>query len=329
MTLETPDPGDPGLAADEPHADVRRVMEQRESFRPLPLPTLGARGARLLTKLGQWFQDGDPPPVGAATDLPVPGPADDVPVRRYRPRGSGPFPTVVCYHGGGWVLGDLDTHDRFCRHLTVESGCEVVSVDYRRAPEHPFPAAVEDAYAALEWAGAGPDALEPDGTLAVVGDSAGGNLAAVAALMADERDGPALDYQVLVYPVVATDEDDPSMKHTGYVLEAGDLAWFDDCYYGSDLHHRNPYADPMQACDLSGVAPATVLTAGFDPLRDGGLAYARRLESDDVPVRVRNYPEMVHGFVTMLSESEDVDRAHEAVATIGSDLRRASGLESE
>jgi acetyl esterase len=329
MDTETPEPGDPSLAAEEPHPDVMRVMEARESFRPLALPTVGARGARVLTKVGQWLQDADPPSVDGTADISIPGSTVAVPARRYRPHRAGPFPTVVYYHGGGYVLGDLDTHDLVCRHLTVESGCEVVSVDYRRAPEHPFPAAVEDAYAALEWAGSRPAILDADGTLAVVGDSAGGALAAVATLLANERDGPRPDHQVLVYPDVATDEDQASMDHLGYVLAAEDLSWFHDCYFGSDLHRRNPYADPMQACDLSGLPPTTVITAGLDPLRDGGLAYARRLESAGVSVRVRNYPEMVHGFFTMLSDSEDVDRAHEAVATVGSGLRRAFDLDSQ
>jgi|GEM_PF-136285 len=325
------------LAATEPHPDVQRVMAQREKFRPLALSTLGARGTRLLVRVGQWFQDADPPAVGATADLSIPGPDGEIDVRTYRPAGAGPFPTVVTFHGGGYVFGGIDSHDLFCRHLTVESDCEVVSVDYRLAPEHPFPAAVEDANAAVEWAASGPAALacggrgDGDGTgtpLAVAGDSAGGGLAAVVSLMAAERDGPEIDYQALVYPAVGTREDQPSMReHAGLILTEDDLRWFQDCYYGSDVHLRNPYADPSRACDLSGVAPATVVTAGFDPLRDGGVAYARQLVADGVSVRFRNYPEMVHGFATMLSETEDVDRAAEAVAAIGADLRTAFDLD--
>ncbi|WP_415383236.1 alpha/beta hydrolase [Halosimplex sp. TS25] len=285
---------------------------------------MGARGIRLLEKLGTWLQSGDPPAVGAVADLSISGSDGDIDVRRYRPDTAGPYPTVVFYHGGGFVLGNLDTHDHLCRLLTVESDCEVVSVDYRLAPEHPFPAAVEDAYAALEWAADDPAVLDRDGGLAVAGDSAGGNLAAVAALMAAERGGPGLDYQALVYPAVGTREDQPSMQeYAGYVLSEADMRWFDRCYYGSEVHQRNPYADPTRACDLSGVPPATVVTAGFDPLRDGGISYARKLVGDGVSVRFRNYPSMVHGFVGMLSESEGVERAHEAVEAIGEDLRVA------
>ncbi|QLH84468.1 alpha/beta hydrolase [Halosimplex pelagicum] len=329
LRAETGDDGDgPRLAADEPHPDVQSVLHSRRWLRSVGMSTIGARGVRLLAKLGLWLQDADPPAVGDATDLTIPGPDGEVPARRYRPIGAGPYPTVVFYHGGGFVLGNLDSHDLLCRHLTAASGCEVVAVDYRLAPEHPFPAAVEDAYAALEWAAADPDVLDPDGGLAVAGDSAGGNLAAVAALMAAERDGPDLDYQSLVYPAVGTREEQDSMQeYTGYVLSEDDIRWFDRCYYGSEIHRRNPYADPSRACDLSGVPPATVVTAGFDPLRDGGIAYARRLVGDGVSVRFRNYPDMVHGFVGMLSEDEDVARAHEAVADIAADLRRALGAD--
>ncbi|WP_206425171.1 alpha/beta hydrolase [Halosimplex salinum] len=312
----------PRLATNEPHPDVQSVMRSRERLRPVSLPTMGARGVRLLAKLGLWLQDADPPAVGATTDLTIPGPDGDIGVRRYRPEGPGPYPTVVFYHGGGFVIGNLETHDLLCRHLTVESGCEVVAVDYRLAPEHPFPAAVEDAYAALEWAADNPPVLDSDGGLAVAGDSAGGNLAAVVSLIAAERDGPDLDYQSLIYPAVGSREDHESMReYTGYVLDEDTIRWFDECYYGSPVHRRNPYADPTRACDLSGVPPATIVTAGFDPLRDGGIAYARRLVGDGVSVRFRNYPDMVHGFVGMLSESEDVERAHEAVEAIGEDLR--------
>ncbi|MFC7140066.1 alpha/beta hydrolase [Halosimplex aquaticum] len=316
----------PRLAADEPHPDVQSVMDSRRWLQSVSMSTLGARGIRLLTKVGTWLQREDPPAVGDATDLTIQGPDGELDVRRYRPEAAGPYPTVVFYHGGGFVLGSLDTHDLLCRHLTIESGCEVVSVDYRLAPEHPFPAAVEDAYAALEWAADDPAVLDRDGHLAVAGDSAGGNLAAVVSLMAAERVGPGLDYQTLVYPAVGTREDQASMReYAGYVLSEDDMRWFDRCYYGSEIHRRNPYADPTRACDLSGVPPATVVTAGFDPLRDGGIAYARRLVGDGVSVRFRNYPSMVHGFVGMLSESEDVDRAHEAVEAIGEDLRVALG----
>jgi acetyl esterase len=318
-----PEPGDPSLEADEPHPDVQRVMADRERLRPLPIHRMGARGVRLLTKFGMWLADADPPAVATA-DFEIPGPAGSIPVRRYRPSGAGPFPTVVFFHGGGFVLGSLDTHDLLCRYLAVRSDCEVVSVEYRLAPEHPFPAAVEDAYAAVEWAADEPGELDGDGRLVVAGDSAGGNLAAVTSLLATENAGPAIDHQLLVYPAVAMGREYPSVRdHAGHVLEAADMEWFNDCYFGSDLTLRNPCADPMEACDLSGLPPGTVVTAGFDPLRDGGVAYARRLDDEGVPVRLRNYPDMVHGFLGMLSDSEDVDTAHGALVELADDLRNA------
>jgi acetyl esterase len=200
----------------------------------------------------------------------------------------------------------------------------VLAVDYRLAPEHPFPAAVEDAYAATEWAAANSDRLAGDGQLAIVGDSAGGTLAAVTALRAVEQDGPGIDYQALIYPATGVDESQDSVKgHSGMVLDREDLEWIQDQYYRSTVHERNPYADPSNACDISGVAPATIITAGFDPLRDGGQAYAEKLRNDDVPVTYRNYEDMIHGFASQL---DSIDRAGEAVDALGEDLRGAFGL---
>jgi acetyl esterase len=267
-----------------------------------------------------WVRNRNPPSVGATVDRTIPGPAGGIDARLYLPDADRPFPTVVFFHGGGFVLGSLETHDWLCRQLTRESGCAVLSIDYRLAPEHPFPAAVEDAYAAVEWAAANPDAVHGTGEIAVAGDSAGGNLAAVAALMAAERDGPGIAHQALVYPGVGVRTDQPSAReNAGVVLSEADLDWFGRCYYVNDVHRRNPYADPTNAADLSGVAPATVLTAGFDPLRDGGTAYAEQLVRDGVPTRYENYDDMVHGFLTL----RDVDRAHEAIEGVAADLADA------
>jgi acetyl esterase len=267
-----------------------------------------------------WVQNRNPPSVEETLDRTIPGPDGDLDVRLYLPHSEHPVPTVVFFHGGGFVLGSIATHDWLCRHLTRESGCCVLSVDYRLAPEHQFPAAVEDAYAAVEWVASNPGAVSGTGELAVAGDSAGGTLAAVTALMTAERDGPTLDYQALLYPSVGVEPDQPSVKeHTGIVLSESDLEWFGECYYGSDIHRRNPYADPTNACDLSGVPPATVVTAGFDPLRDGGKRYAERLVHDGVDTRYENYEAMVHGFATL----RDVDRAHDVIYTLGSDLGNA------
>lgn len=290
-----------------------------------PIHQHGAEGAREIT--AEMRPDVDGPPVGAVSDRSVPG-FDDGPavgVRVYRPETDEPVPTVVFLHGGGFVLGDLESHDVLCRHVVRESGCAVVAVDYRRAPEHPFPAAVEDAYAATEWAAANPGEVGGDGRLAVMGDSAGGNLAAAVSLMARDWEGPEIDYQVLVYPAVSpsTDWQSHGKNAEGYYLEGADMAWFEDCYFGSRVNHANPYAFPLVAADHADLPPATVVTTGFDPLRDEGVAYANALRDVGVRVEHRNYDDVIHGFVTMLAGPTNLQAAHDAVAEIGDDLQTA------
>jgi len=311
------------MQADEIDPQARAAL-RRQQWLPLPHSRPGLKLLRLLSRGVTWVRNRELPAVAGVEDLTLPGPGGDLDARLYLPEGTGPFPTVVFFHGGGFVFGSVATHEWLCRHLTRESGCGVLSVDYRLAPEHPFPAAVEDASAAVQWAATHADAVSGTGRLAVAGDSAGGALAAVAALMAAERDGPDLDYQALVYPGVGVDPDQPSVReHAGTVLSEADLEFFRDCYFGSDVHRRNPYADPTNAADVSGVAPATVVTAGFDPLRDGGRAYAEQLIGDGVHTRYVNYEAMVHGFMTLRA----VDRAREAIADVGGDLAGALGVE--
>jgi len=224
-------------------------------------------------------------------------------------------------------VGDLDSHDRPCRELTNATGCLVVSVDYRLAPEHPFPAAVEDCVAATRWLGEHAGELDGDPErLAVAGDSAGANLAAVVALEARDRGAPEVAHQALVYPVVDDEVYDSSVENAeGYGLEADVGRWFDECYVGSEVHRANPYLYPMKACDHSGLPPATVLTAEFDPLRDEGIAYAERLSSAGVRVTRRTYEGMIHGFFSMLQEPFDLDAAHDAMALIADDLETSFG----
>jgi acetyl esterase len=327
---------DASAARIDPQA--KRVAD-RQSRLPLPRGRYALKLLRRLSRPVSRFQNRNAPPVGATASVTVPraavgerrrvtggrGAPPDLDARLYLPDGDPPFPTVVYFHGGGFVLGNVETHDLLCRRLTRASGCAVCSVEYRLAPEHPFPAAVEDAYAAVEWAAESPDRLRGTGEVAVAGDSAGGNLAAVTALMAAERDGPDVAHQALLYPGIGIRPDQESMReHDGVVLSVDDIEWFADCYYGSDVHRRNPYGDPIRADDLSGVAPATVVTAGFDPLRDGGRAYAERLVADGVATRYENYPAMVHGFMTM----REVDRAREAAAAVGADLAGALGADA-
>ncbi|MCU4741536.1 alpha/beta hydrolase [Natronoglomus mannanivorans] len=309
------------MHADQIDPQAREAVERQDRF-PLPHSRRGVKLLRLVTRPAMWLQNRNPPGVGATVDRTIPGPAGEIDARLYLPDADGPFPTIVFFHGGGFVLGSLETHDWLCRHLTRESGCAVLSIDYRLAPEHPFPAAVEDASAAVEWAAGNPDAIYGTGEIAVAGDSAGGNLAAVSALMAAERDGPEIARQTLLYPAVGIEVDQQSVReHTGIVLSEADMEWFDHCYYRNEIHKRNPYADPTNAADVSGVAPATVVTAGFDPLRDGGKAYAEQLVRNGVPTRYENYDDMVHGFMTL----RDVDRALEAIADVADDLADALG----
>ena len=260
--------------------------------------------------------------VGAVTDIA----AGDVSARVYRPRGRGPFPVVMMFHGGGWVIGDLDTADCQSREICRGVGALVVSVDYRLAPEHPFPAAAEDCYAATTWAAANAGAYDGDpGSLAVAGDSAGGNLAAVVAQMARDRGGPALAFQLLVYPVTdGVNFDTPSYRDNadGYLLTAEAMHWFWDHYAPAQEDRRSPYASPRLAGDLSGLPPALVMTAEFDPLRDEGEAYATALAKAGVDARSIRYDGFIHGF---FAHTRTIGDARAAMSDACAALRAAFG----
>ncbi|WP_254538073.1 alpha/beta hydrolase [Halomarina litorea] len=280
------------------------------------------------------FSGGAGPPVELVRNLSVPGPDGDIPIRVYRPEGDEPHPVLVYYHGGGWVLGTLDSVESVCRELADRTGCVVVSVDYRLAPEHPFPAAVDDAYAALEWTAANAPSLGGDPTrIGVAGTSAGGNLAAAMALRVRTVNGEAswtgcrregsnrptstvdLAYQLLLYPITDHAFDRPSYEECeGHLLSSADMEWFWTQYLRSPVDGHNPFASPLRAPDLSGVAPATVVTAGYDPLRDEGRAYADRLAAADVPVDHEHYPSMCHGFLSLTDEVDVADRAMDTIA---------------
>ena len=232
----------------------------------------------------------------------IPGPAGDIPVRVYTPAGGGPFPVLVYFHGGGWVIGDLDSHDAVCRTIAHDVPALVVAVHYRRAPEDKFPAAAEDCYAATHWVAEHATELGGDpARVGIGGDSAGGNLSAVVALMARERGGPRLTFQALVYPATDATMDSPSHRENGegYFLDAAAMEWFWGHYLPSAAERTNPLVSPLRAADLHGLPPALVITAEFDPLRDEGEAYAARLRAAGVPVAVTRYPGMVHGFFQM------------------------------
>jgi acetyl esterase len=311
------------MKADEPHPQIQSILELIEEADVLPLAQYPVEEARAVA--AELRGEGDGPPLGDVSDRSIPGPAGELPTRIYRPVSDGPHPALVYFHGGGWVIGGIGSHDLLCRPLADEADVVVVSVDYRLAPEHPFPAAVEDAYAATEWVAEHADEIGGDGRLAVAGDSAGGNLAAIVSLMGRDRDGPAIDHHGLIYPSTSPGEDWPSRAENaeGYFLTETDMDWFFGHYLDSDVHARNPYAFPMGACDLSGLPPATVQTAGFDPLRDEGVAYAERLEDAGVTVSHHHYDDAIHGFVTMLAEPARVDRAFEAIDDLAGDLEES------
>ncbi len=248
---------------------------------------------------------GEPEQLADVSDRKVPGPAGDIPVRVYRPdTGSGAAqPAVVYIHGGGWVIGDIEVADKPCRALANATGATVVSVGYRKGPEHRFPAAPDDCYAATSWVAANAAELGIDPSrIAVAGDSAGGNLAAVVTQMAKERGGPALCYQLLIYPATDAGGEYGSRVENGegYLLTKSAMDWFYGHYLNSPSDVENPLVSPLRAADLSGLPPATVITCGFDPLRDEGDAYAEKLAAAGVPVDHQTNPSMIHGFWWMM-----------------------------
>jgi acetyl esterase len=295
-----------------------------KSGRP-PYHQLSPKDARQLFRETRPASTPPAPEIGAVSDLR----ADHVPFRLYRPKGmsaSTPLPALIFFHGGGWVIGDLETHDVLCRQLTAAAGISVVNVDYRLAPEHRYPAAVEDAWAAVRWVERHAAELAIDPTrLAVGGDSAGGNLAAVVALLARDHGGPSLALQVLTYPVTDVAAESPSYAEfaDGFLLTRDSMRWFIEHYVPERKDRLDWRASPLRAASVAGVAPALVVTAGFDPLRDEGEAYARRLREAGVRVDTICYGGMIHGFAPM---GRLIESGNRAVAHAAASLRQAFAL---
>ncbi|MFC5366479.1 alpha/beta hydrolase [Salinirubrum litoreum] len=290
--------------------------------------TLSVESARRIE--AEVFTPESLPPVPFVRDLAIPGRAGEIPIRVYRPRpldaadaDSRSLPVLVFYHGGGWVLGTLDSAGSICRELARRAGCAVVSVDYRLAPEHPFPAGVEDAFTAVSWVARNAETFggDPD-RIAVGGTSAGGALAAATALRARDAGGPVIAHQLLCYPATDHDFDTDSYRENadGPLLTTADMEWFWAQYLRSPLDTANPYAVPMQADDVTGLPSATVATGGFDPLRDDGFAYADRLDHGDADVTRVHAPRLPHGF---LSLTDEVPRADEAMSAVAESLADA------
>jgi acetyl esterase len=280
---------------------VRAILDQMASLPPFESLSVDAARAQTIERT----RAGSLPtlPVATVVNRVIPGPAGDLPVRIYTPNGSGPFPLMVFFHGSGFVVCNLDTHDGTCRNLCSAAGCVVVSVDYRLAPENKFPAGPEDCYAATKWAAAHARELNADAArLVIAGDSAGGNLVAVVALMAGDKGGPTLRGQLMIYPV--TDYYTPGHPSyvenaEGYGLSAAGMRWFWNHYLTSAAEADNPYVSPLRAANLRGLPPALIITAEYDVLRDEGEAYGKRLKEAGVRTTVTRYDGMHHGFFQM------------------------------
>ncbi|GIW95608.1 MAG: putative lipase/esterase [Pirellulaceae bacterium] len=283
-------------------AEVARYLQELEALGIPPLEKLPVETARQLM-LGSTVPLETGQQVKQMTDRQVPGPAGPIRIRLYDPGTTDPSPAVVFFHGGGWVLGSIETHDCLCRCLACETGLKIVSVDYRLAPEHRYPAAVEDAWAAVNFLYNEGRHWGIDGKrLIVAGDSAGGNLAAVMALKARDEGAIRLSGQVLLYPVLDHDFDTDSYRafQEGYYLTRSAMIWFWDQYVPWIEKRNEPYAAPLRCADLQGLAPAVIVTAECDPLRDEAAAYAERLQQAGNSVLYRCYEGMIHGFVRRL-----------------------------
>lgn len=311
---------DPGLAAILQLVDAMGLGELATGT-----PEEGRRGFRAMTcdiRVPELVI-----PVGDVEDGSLPGPVGPIPYRVYRPAApaGASRPTILFIHGGGWVIGDLDTHDNQARRLCRDVDAVVMSIDYRLAPEAPFPAAVEDCWAALNWAGRHIDQLGGDAArFAVAGDSAGGNLSAVMAQLARDKGGPTLAAQLLIYPAIVFHTDYPSRTENarGYLLTLADMQWFADHYVGSlgdGIDLADPRLSPITA-DLAGLAPAVVVTAEFDPLRDEGEAYARALEDAGTPVTLVRFDGMIHGYFDLGPVSPAVEAAAARTCALLKDL---------
>jgi acetyl esterase len=279
--------------------EVQLALAMLERRREPPPETLSPPEARRRRRRLSAVYAGKPTPVGAVADLEL---GAGLRARHYAPAEAGaPHPLLVYYHGGGFTYGDLETHDGVCRILCRHGGAHVLAIDYRLAPEHPFPAAVEDARAALRWGFANAGALGADPRrVGVGGDSAGGNLAAVVSQLAAGDGGPAPALQLLIYPTTDFSRRRRSRElfGEGFLLTNSEMDWFETNYLGAErTHARDPRASPLLAEDLSGLAPAYVVTAAFDPLRDEGEEYVEALRAAGTPVTLRRFPGFIHAFI--------------------------------
>ena len=316
----------------QPDPQMQMVLDQVAALEPPPIISMTPFNARqtsplTLAVLAEVGERGLPPleAVGDVSHLLIPGPGGQLLIRIYTPQGSGPFPGLVYFHGGGWVIANLDTYDPSCRALTNAANCVVVSVAYRQAPEFRFPAAHEDSYAATQWVMANAARLNIDPQrVAVAGESAGGNLATAVTLMARDRGGRMPVHQLLVYPITNYAFNTPSYEENANAMPLNRplMQWFFSYYLRRPADGANPYVSPLRAANLRGLPPATVITAQIDPLRSEGEAYANRLREAGVATTYTNYEGVTHEFFTM---SAVIDKAKQAVAEAAAGLKTAFG----
>lgn len=316
------------MMSEKVDANVRLLLDALAAQGYPPMESLPPAEARKLAAEILGAVSGAAEPLRSVETLRIPGPGGEIPIRVYTPESAPPHPGLVYFHGGGWVVCDLDTHDVVCSALAHRAGAVVVSVDYRLAPEHKFPAAVEDCYAATVWTAANAERLGIDrNRISVGGDSAGGTLAAVISLKSRQENGPDLALQVMVYPVTNLSSfTTESYREFGedHQLTKVQMEWFRDHYLAREQDARHPYASPLLERDVSGLPPALVITAECDPLRDEGEAYARRLRDAGVPVTCRRYPGMVHPFFSMPGAVPQAREAFQQVADAVKTARRGS-----
>lgn len=289
-----------------------------------PWRTFSPEEGRIAYRARALLFDGPKSPVNSVTDTTIPLGDHELPIRIYRPDGGPPRPIFIYLHGGGWTLGDLDTHDAVCRRISVAADCLVVAAAYRLAPEFRYQAQLDDVAGAVRWLADHGDTLGGDPTrLALGGDSAGGNLTAGVSIRLRDEDGPRVALQALIYAAVRPYFDTLSyhVNAEGYWISRADVIWFWDNFLGPDPRAaEDPYACPGTVEDLRGLPPAVVITAGFDPLRDEGEVYAMRLAAAGVRVHARRFPGMIHGFVAL---PEEIPAGHRAIGLIASAARRA------
>lgn len=306
------------------HAQCKAFLDGLAALGGPPMHELAPEQARQMTLPRELA--GEERPLHRVETRSVPGPSGPIPLRVYTPTADQRLPALIYFHGGGFVLGTLDSSDRPCRELAYQSGCVVISVDYRLAPEHKFPAAVDDAYAATRYVAEHASELGVDATrIAVGGESSGGNLATVVATMARDAGTPSLIFQLLVYPLTDLDDESPSMSEygSGHFVTRELMEYFNNHYVAANSDRRNPRASPLRAASLAGLPPALVMTAECDPLRDQGEAYARRLQEAGVRVTQKRYEGMIHPFFSLAGI---IDGGKTAITDAAAALRAAMAV---